>query len=325
LHITYRVVAARASGLPLSTEASNRYWTAKALAFVRTHPLAALNLTARKIAAAVSSHDAWDLVTMVRKERELSAIAIPFGYLFAVAIVGLWFGDRDRLAPAAIAMACALAPMFVFYVTARQRNAVIPAAAILAGAAVAAAFRRRRVALIVGIAIVAGAFLTLETDASSEDRHMWAPATRPAMLFDEALRLEQAHQWAQAETLLRHLDDVGYRPLRRNTTASSISYHIARAMLRQRKSDRVATLLERARAEAPGDPDVLALSCAVLATTHCAFERELVLLHDPFTAELSRLRAAIDAGKISDARTHLVRLTRAIPEWKRPLSVARAW
>ena len=325
LHVTYRMVAARALGESLSTNAANRFWTTKALAFARLHPLAAVDLTARKVAAAVSSYDAWDLVTIVRKERELSSLAVPFGLLFALSVTGLWFGDRTRLAPVALVLLCTMAPMVVFYVTARQRNAAIPAAAVLAGCAVSAALRDRRAALAVAAALVAGALLTVETRAATEDRHQWRPYTREAMLFDEALRLERAHEWGKAERILLYLADAGYQPERRTRTPSSISYHLARVRLRQQRPGDLALLLERARAEAPGDSDVLALSAAVAPAGAAIFDEEAALLHDPFTIELSRVRALIDTGRRPDAFARTSALLRRMPEWRRPAEIFRTW
>ena len=316
LHVTYRIVAARASGGSSSSAAANRYWTDKAMAFARSHPLAALRLSVRKAVAAISSHDPWDLYTMSRKERELGhTLAIPFGFAMALAIAALWIRERNRLTPAAMALLAAMAPMVVFYVTARQRNAAIPAVAILAGCAVAAMIRlRTRCAAMGAVAVLAGgSLLSIDSHGAVEDQHIWERAdrrtfaverlrassdaqTREAwlavaqasglerpvpspgallrisadavrgnasepVLFDIAVALERAHLWRDAEMLLSHLAGVEYRPERRNYATNSIHYHLARC--RARQGDReTGELLLRARREAPGDADVLALSLA---------------------------------------------------------------
>src|SRR5207244_6617653 len=66
LHVAYRIVAAQSLGHPVTRAESNRYWTGKALAFVRAYPLAALRLTARKSYFALHSPDAYDLIALAR-------------------------------------------------------------------------------------------------------------------------------------------------------------------------------------------------------------------------------------------------------------------
>jgi hypothetical protein len=71
-------------------------------------------------------------------------------------------------------------------------------------------------------------------------------------------------------------------------------------------------LLGVAREEAPGDPDVLALSRDY---------GELALLHDPFTGDLAVARASLDEGRRGDAARVIAKLRREIPEWTRPASL----
>jgi hypothetical protein len=367
LHVTYRIVASRASGRPMSTEDANRFWTRKAIAFALGHPLKALRLTLRKALAAVSSYDAWDLYTMVRKERELARVpAIPFGFAIAFALAALWIADRRSSIPAAIVLVPTLAPMIVFYATARQRNAVIPSVAILAGCGIAAIVKQRdRRAMVAAVAaLVGGALLTVDSHGAVEDRHIWerserrtlaidrvrasgdrvakeawlavaqvngleSPVPPPAallrisaeairrnapepVLFDIALALERAQLWRDAEMLLTQLANIGYIPERRNYATNSVSYHLARCRLRQGNRD-VRELIRRARREAPGDADVLALALVTGIDTR----EELRALHDPFTAELALARALFDAGRRDDANARLARLRRALPEWER--------
>lgn len=367
LHVTYRIVASRALGRPMSTEDANRFWTSKAVAFARSHPLKALRLTVRKALASISSYDAWDLYTMVRKERELArTVAIPFGFAIAFALAALWIADRRSLMPAAILLVATVAPMTVFYVTARQRNAVIPPVAILAGCALAAIVkqRNRRAMVAAAAALVGGALLTVDSHGAAEDRHIWerserrtlaiervrasndraakeawlaaaqvngleSPVPPPAallrvsaeairrnapepVLFDIALALERAHLWRDAEMLLAQLANIGYVPERRNYATNSVSYHLARCRLRQGHRE-VRALIHRARAEAPGDADVLALSLV----TGTDVRNELRTLHDPFTAELALARALSDVGRRDDANARIARLRRALPEWER--------
>lgn len=179
LHVTFRLVAARATAGDASTDAANRFWASKAWTFARTHPIAALQLLARKAQIAISSYDAWDLVSIVRKERELFPL-IPFAFTLATACAALLLRDRQRLAPAAIVVILGIGAMIGTYVTARQRNAILPATAMLAGCGVAALAERRdkRAAIAAAAIVAAGTLLTIETSHAAEDRHIWTTADR---------------------------------------------------------------------------------------------------------------------------------------------------
>jgi len=190
LHVTFRLVASRATRGGASTEAANQFWAARAWAFAREHPGAAFELLGRKALAAISSYDPWDLISIVRKERELTSLLwIPFAFTLAAAFAALLVRERERLGrererltPAAIVVLFGIAAMIGTYVTARQRNAIVPATAVLAGCGVAALAQRRdrRAAVAVGAIAIAGALLTLETNGASEDRHIWEASDRAA-------------------------------------------------------------------------------------------------------------------------------------------------
>jgi hypothetical protein len=366
LHVTFRLVASRATRGGASTGAANQFWAGKAWAFAREHPGAAFQLLGRKLLAASSSYDPWDLVTIVRKERELtSPLWIPFAFALVAAFAALLVRERERLAPAAIVVLFGIAAMVGTYVTARQRNAILPATAVLAGCGVAALVQRRdgRAAVAAGAIVVAGALLTLETNRAAEDRHIWEAADRAAaarvranaagdpneaaswralaylsgdevvqppprellrasahrlltegstdpVSFDVAVALARGGQWREAELIFTTLRDRGYVPERRNRVPSSLQYHLARCALQQGKDAR--PLLAVARREAPGDPDVLALS---------GERDELALLHDPFTAGLAVARASLDTGRPEEAARLIAKLRREIPEWTRPASL----
>lgn len=373
LHVTFRLVASRATRGGASTEAANQFWAAKAWAFAREHPGAAVQLLGRKALAAISSYDPWDLITIVRKERELvSPLWIPFAFTLAAASAALLARQRGQLAPAAIVVLFGIAAMVGTYVTARQRNAILPATAVLAGCGVAALAQRRdrRAAIAAGAIVAAGVLLTLETNRASEDRHIWDASDRAAaarvranaagdpneaaswralaylsgdefvqppprdllrasahrlltegafdavssdaVSFDVAVALARGGQWREAELIFATLRERGYVPERRNRVPSSLQYHLGRCALHQGKDAR--PLLAAAREEAPGDPDVLALS---------GERAELARLHDPFTADLALARAALDHGRVEEAALLIAKLRREIPEWTRPASLVR--
>ncbi|HEY8131022.1 MAG TPA: hypothetical protein VII12_03955 [Thermoanaerobaculia bacterium] len=271
LHVAYRVVAARALGHPVTRAESNRYWTTKALAFARAYPLAALRLTARKFYFALHSYDAYDLSTMARKNFLLAQrLFIPFGVIVALALIAVILRVKG-IAPLVIFTGAAGFTLVVFYVTARQRNALLPSLVILAAAGLAEIVARRHITAAV-IAAVIAVLLSINGPAQREDAAGWLDERNQ---FDEAIALEQQGRWAEADALLARLEQEGYRPIRENRAVSSIAYYraVAAAHLGQTRAA-VLNLLERANAENPGNEHILAALGDPL----------LDQLHDPFTA-----------------------------------------
>lgn len=181
LHVAYRLVAARATGRPISAQSANTFWAGRTLAFVRHEPTAALKLGLRKAGLALHSYDAWDLKTLQQKSESLAGGPfIPFGVLVALAALGLFFSWRQPWIPAlGLWVVGSWLVMVLFYVTARQRNVLLPAVALLIGVAIngiVSAWRSDR-QRIVGIALTAallsGVLLSIEGTAQYEDRHGW--------------------------------------------------------------------------------------------------------------------------------------------------------
>src|SRR5213080_4495387 len=130
---------------PRARSESNRYWTGKAIAFARAYPLAALRLTARKFYFALHSYDAYDLITMARKNLLLAhQVFIPFGVIVALAIVALLLRICG-IAPFVVFTCVAGIPLILFYVTARQRNALLPPLVVLAAAGFAEIVKRKHI------------------------------------------------------------------------------------------------------------------------------------------------------------------------------------
>ena len=282
MHVAYRAVAAEAIGQPVSRTESNRYWIGKSFAFVRSYPLAALRLTARKFYFALHSYEAYDLATMARKDIELARwpIFLPFGVIVGLAIMALVF----RVPGIAPTVAFTLAMLFtltLFYVTARQRNALIPGVAILAAAGLAEILRRGRILPAVAAAVIA-ILLSINGRAQKEDIAPWRGLENG---FDRAIALEGERRWTEADTLLQQLDR--YRPMRENRAVSSVAYYRAVAAAHMNRDPRA--LLDRAAAEAPGNEHVLAMR-AIWGDRDAS--RLLYELHDPITA-----RDALAAAK----------------------------
>lgn len=358
LHVAYRIVAARATGSPLDARLSNRYWSGKALAFLRAHPLSALRLYARKAILTVHHYDVYDLITMKRKALELGRWpAIPFGVAFLLAVAAFVLRrDRRALLPVALFALATLAALILFNVSARQRNPLLVPLAILGGIAVAelvalARARNEQVLYVFGALMVATPLLGIEGRPMREDAYNWWAAlqshradpstasiletadvptvppdqlravaltltertTAPERLFDAAIALQKANAWREAELVLRSIE--GYEPLRENRAVSSVAYYRARGAIRLRAPALdVATLLDRAADEAPGDPFVLALLAVTVDREAMAM---LETLHDPFTRDYALAHAWADINQPRRAQALLASLRTRIPEWSR--------
>lgn len=278
LHVAYRIVAARALGHPVTRAESNRYWTGKALAFVRAYPAAALRLTAKKFHFALHSYDAYDLVTMARKNFLLARqLFIPFGVLVALFVAQTLLSVRQRqetLCYVVFVLAVGIT-LVAFYVTARQRNALLPAMVVLAAAGLAGIIQRRQILAAVA-AVVIAVLLSIDGPAQREDAAGWLGIRNG---FDQAIALEAAGKWAEADALLRQLEADGYRPIRENRAVSSIAYYRAQAAIHMGRDPR--PFVERAESEAPGNAHVLAMR-AQLGDSRA--QELLFRLHDPLTA-----------------------------------------
>ena len=146
LHLAYRLIASRLTGEPATPELANRFWTGQAFDYIRCFPGRAVRLAAAKFFFSFHSYDAWDLAMMVTRYRQAEAwFWIPFGLLASLAAISLI--DRAR-EPTVLALwlysLCYLSLFVAFYVTSRQRNALLPAMAILAGLSLSALASRAR-------------------------------------------------------------------------------------------------------------------------------------------------------------------------------------
>lgn len=181
LHIAYRTIASRAFGRDAAREESNLYWQRKAVSFAVEHPARAGSLLAKKALFALHDYDAWDLQTMHRKNGELLRFPfIGFGLLLPLAVIGAVVSRREpEIIPFAAIAIAHLATLVAFYVTARQRNALLPSVvlfAVLGGVALWRSAREGRrsgvVAMIAAIAPLA-AVLMADHHWQREDEHNW--------------------------------------------------------------------------------------------------------------------------------------------------------
>jgi hypothetical protein len=360
LHVAFRKIVSRIHHDNAAPEETNRYWTGKALAFAREFPAAAARLTARKLFFAMHSYEAWD----VRRTEERSASAgvlwLPFGLLFALALVApvVSRGDRRILALACI-VAVYVCAMALFHVTSRQRNALMPAIAILAGVAVTQIDLKRAAAVVLVTVLLTYNYAPqreqsyfereklvvnyggirdpalLTTYPVGVDRDIPiapAAAVRDASLrelaradsdarrFDIANGLLIAGEWETAERILRALETDGYRPWRGLAVVSSVAFYRSIALLHLHRPVDARTELLRAQREAPADDSVLALTAIAFRDRESA--RRLFAIYDPFTARLAIVRAFMVLRRLPQALDAASALTRDLPEWKRAALIA---
>jgi hypothetical protein len=204
-HIAYRLVTARATGQPPSARATNRYWTGKAIDFMTTYPGRAIELFAWKALLAIHNYDIYDLYTTRMKGNELARWpAIPFGAVFALALVGL-FVHRDRLplVPILLVAAAVFFALVVFNVTARQRNALLGPLSILGGVGAAGIFRLARqkndgAFIAFGAVVVLTPLLGIEGPPMKENALIWRSTRLAGELRDRAVGLRDAGEQQKA-------------------------------------------------------------------------------------------------------------------------------
>ncbi|MDX1584668.1 MAG: hypothetical protein R3338_13810, partial [Thermoanaerobaculia bacterium] len=209
LHIAYRLVAARASGGGSTPEETNRYWADKAVQYATDFPARASRLTLSKIFFSLHSHDSWDLVTMIRKERELESLPwLPFGVALSIGIMGMLAIPRDRAIPLILLLAGAVCVMAIFYVTARQRNVLWPFVAVLAGCGLSEIARWANRRMLVHLALSAlflvpvTLILSRPWHAQQEDRYAWTALLSSTELW---MRAQSAREAGELETAQRYL------------------------------------------------------------------------------------------------------------------------
>jgi len=219
---------------------------------------------------------------MARKDAMQSHdLFIPFGIVVAFAIVAMVLRVRG-IAPSVIFACCVGVTLVLFYVTARQRNAMLPAMVILAAAGIAM-WRRLRAGATLVFAVLIAVLLNINGPAQREDAAGWLGIRNG---FDDALTLEHQGRWAEADGLLARLEASGYRPIRENRAVPSIAFY--RALAAAHLGRDPGPLLAQAEAEAPGNEHVLA-ALAVRGDRRAG--QLLFELHDRFTARRSLLAA----------------------------------
>jgi tetratricopeptide (TPR) repeat protein len=179
-HLTYRLIAERSAGRPLTTSEANAYWRGKAVSFLADHPRLGLRRTAEKALMIAHSYRLHDVAPAQRYDDRLETRYVPvfpFALLSVLAALGVVASAREwrrRLLVYAL-LVSQVGVMLVFYVSERQRLAAVPALLFFAcaGTAYVASLRgRARVAALTVAGLVA-VVLSVPNWWVREDRHLW--------------------------------------------------------------------------------------------------------------------------------------------------------
>jgi len=236
LHIAYRMVAARATRMPIDNRHSTRYWSGKAWAFIRTYPSAAARLFLWKSVLAVHHYDVYDLRTTKRKADELARYpAIPFGTGLVLGVAALVLRKRrSDLLPAVAFAAATLVALVAFNVSSRQRNPLLVPFAVAGGVGIAeivalARAREERALYAIAATAVAIPLLGIEGPPMREDAYNWSASERAAELRSAAYAARARGDERGGTTLaaLASVADTVDPPLVTARTLRSISLAVA--------------------------------------------------------------------------------------------------
>ena len=212
-HVLYKRFPAVALGRSVSAGEASRYWSEKAVAFLRRHPGEALRLAGEKIGLLCRAWEPPDSIPAFELERDLRAARVPlvpFSLLVSLGVVGLWTQRRrvaDVLPLLACGVACA-ASAVLFYVNTRMRAPLVPFAAFFACAALDSL--RRGFGRRAWRAVVAGtlpvltllALLQIPTDAELTLRHGFFAQYSASLLRAEAANLRNRGSREAAATVV---------------------------------------------------------------------------------------------------------------------------
>jgi tetratricopeptide (TPR) repeat protein len=206
-HLTYRLIAERATGRDLTVGEANEYWRRKAVSFIADHPVRAVRRVLHKGYLVLHDFRAHDLIPAERFDRRLRQNripAVPFALVAAMAVGGAVL-SLPRWRPLLLVYALLggqVASMLVFYVSERQRLAALPAFVFFACAALSyvsgSPARVRQLSLAwAGVLAVA---LMVPNHVMREDRHLWTAYEASDRAWMRAIELRDEGRLAEAAT-----------------------------------------------------------------------------------------------------------------------------
>jgi tetratricopeptide (TPR) repeat protein len=206
-HAVYRRLARLSTGVGLTPAEVNRYWFTKALNFLRDNPGFSLRRALTKTFYFFHSYEWHDLLITYRNDlllRAGHALTVPFAVIAAFAAVGLvillrnW---RDTLLFYAL-MLNQLLLSALFYVSSRQRMAVVPFFIFFACSALQYFLDNRPkrlflTAVLVSLSIV----FYLPTDLTDEEDHQWFGVAKSRQYLNSAFQGRDQSKLGQASVM----------------------------------------------------------------------------------------------------------------------------
>jgi tetratricopeptide (TPR) repeat protein len=203
-HELYRRLARLSSGKNLTVSEVNGYWLGKAARFIRDHPHRYWQVLAHKLFHMFHSYDWHDLYNAYWNQRRLSRSVIPtipWGIVSALALLGLITqAPRWRQSLLFYALFAGQAGvMLVFYVSARQRLALLPALLFFACAALDFMASRKWRWLLLAAVIPLSEVLVIPTSLMREEDHLWQGVRTSGDHLSESYRQRKAMDYPEAE------------------------------------------------------------------------------------------------------------------------------
>lgn len=205
-HEAYRKFARNVAQKQMTVTAVNGYWAKKALNFIQDHPLRFAQLILKKILHffhAYEWHDLFNSYWNNLKLQNAKIPAIPFWLISAMALIGLLVQKtawKDNLLFYIIFFAQMML-MLVFYVSARQRAAIIFVFIFFACATLQFVIKNSK-RLIVVLGLVPLCFLFwYKTDFMHEDSHLWAATKTSNDSLNMAYHSRSTHNFKEAARL----------------------------------------------------------------------------------------------------------------------------
>ncbi len=387
-HVLYRLVAHADSGKKLDINAVNRFWSGKAVNFIRDHPLNFLRLLGVKTNFFFHNFRRHDLATAYWDDQRLGQTkipSIPLALVSALAILGLFLarGDWQRYLLFYGLFFTQMAVLLLTYVSARQRVAIFPVFIFFACSAIQkmrALEKRSRQIMAAAAVICLALLLTVRNDAMKEEDHQWrnfrvshdlyrqslkqrrnglwaeasisslqsmaaAPwlgdSLRPANLsfeplgyfqgalaihetldnpdfsscFDRGVLALEAGELDKARIIFTQLSEEG-RQLKRDFDQSSQPwFYMAKIALKKNNRASALIFIAKARRNAPGDPEILALSYVLTGQTE--FQDRIQRYFDGLDRDFFVGKAFLETGEPKRAVPYFTRLGRLLPFYRR--------
>lgn len=205
-HVYYRTVARVDSQEELSIRQVNAYWSSRAWRFLRRQPRHAVDLWLGKLTRAFHSYRWHDISSAWELDDALWLPTVPFAVTAVLALLGCLLNVRSwrRSLLFYLLVASQLMVMLVFYVSARQRLAMLPALLFFALVAVermAQATRPKRLVLTLA-GVVLAVPLMLPNDLIRDETYRRRGRTEVGFL------LQQIRQSSQTQPLAFHAERV---------------------------------------------------------------------------------------------------------------------